>query len=174
MKDKVLTGFKNIPEVQKIGVYAIHNKANNKYYIGSSCNIYSRMKYHNINGTNRQIIIDRCKYKPDKWELLVLKTFEDGTIKADDLIKAENYYIDKYDSINKGYNVQRAFNTSKNKDALLYCRREKVAEKTEKACLLFPKGTKERIKAAGFSSVNGYINELIKKDLEEREKAEKY
>ena len=32
-----------IPEVRKVGVYAIHNKENNKYYVGSSTNIYNRI-----------------------------------------------------------------------------------------------------------------------------------
>ena len=32
MRDRLLYSFFNVPEVQKIGVYAIHNKTNNKYY----------------------------------------------------------------------------------------------------------------------------------------------
>lgn len=51
---------------------------------------------------------------------------------------------------------------------------EYIKNSFDRVSVTLPKGTKERIKAAGFSSVNGYINELIKKDLEEREKAEKY
>ena len=38
--------FFDIPQVQKIGIYAIRNKSNNKYYIGSSVNVYNRMLTH--------------------------------------------------------------------------------------------------------------------------------
>lgn len=38
--------FFDIPKVQKIGIYAIRNKSNNKYYIGSSVNVYNRMLTH--------------------------------------------------------------------------------------------------------------------------------
>ena len=39
----------------------------------------------------------------------------------------------------------------------------------DRVALVLPKGTKERIKAAGIESVNGYIKELILEDLENRE-----
>lgn len=46
---------------------------------------------------------------------------------------------------------------------------EWTANHYERQTVTLPLGTKERIKKAGFGSVNGYINELIKADLEERE-----
>lgn len=39
----------DVPDVPKIGVYAIRNKKNNKYYVGSSSNIKARMKTHRSN-----------------------------------------------------------------------------------------------------------------------------
>ena len=46
---------------------------------------------------------------------------------------------------------------------------EWIAENRERQTVTLPKGTKERIKKAGFSSVNGYINQLIADDLQRRE-----
>lgn len=39
----------------------------------------------------------------------------------------------------------------------------------DRVSVTLPKGTKEKITAAGYT-VNGYINELVKKDLASREK----
>lgn len=172
MIDKDFAKFCNIPEVQKVGIYAIHNKRNGKYYIGSSTNVYKRLKKHNLNGTNKQLIIDRYKYPSKAWECIILKTFPDGTITEKELIEKENDYIKKYDSINKGYNRMEAYCHGREM-GFLVCKIENIPQQKEAVSVTLPKGTKERIKAAGFSSVNGYINDLIKKDLEEREKAEK-
>lgn len=98
-----------IPEVRKVGVYAIHNKENDKYYVGSSTNIYNRMKTHRKNiedmiGSNLKIRED-LKSKEDikKFEFIVLETFEDFQITDIDLRHKESEYIKKYDAYN-GYN----------------------------------------------------------------------
>ena len=98
-----------IPEVRKVGVYAIHNKENNKYYVGSSTNIYNRMKTHRKNiedmiGSNLKIRED-LKSKEDikNFEFIVLETFEDFQITDIDLRHKESEYIKKYDAYN-GYN----------------------------------------------------------------------
>lgn len=44
-------------------------------------------------------------------------------------------------------------------------------EKKDIAKVLFPKGTKDRIKAAGYS-INGFVNEAVKRMLDELEAAE--
>ena len=44
-------------------------------------------------------------------------------------------------------------------------------EKKDVAKVLFPKGTKDRIKAAGYS-INGFVNEAVKRMLDELEAVE--
>lgn len=44
-------------------------------------------------------------------------------------------------------------------------------EKKDIAKILFPKGTKDRIKAAGYS-INGFVNEAVKRMLDELEVTE--
>ena len=43
-----------------------------------------------------------------------------------------------------------------------------TAQNYERQSITLPIGTKERIKAAGENSMNGYINRLILEDLEKR------
>ena len=43
-----------------------------------------------------------------------------------------------------------------------------TAQNYERQSITLPIGTKERIKAAGENSMNGYINRLILEDLERR------
>ena len=45
---------------------------------------------------------------------------------------------------------------------------EWTAANYERQTVTLPKGTKERIKATGAASVNGYINNLIIEDLKKR------
>ena len=76
----------SVPNVEKVGVYAVHNKKTNKYYVGSSVNIKSRMKSHRSNieklkGSNLRMDED-LKTVEDiaNFEFLVLETFEDYKI----------------------------------------------------------------------------------------------
>lgn len=98
-----------IPEVRKVGVYAIHNKENNKYYVGSSTNIYNRMKTHrknieNMIGSNLKMREDLKSEEDIKnFEFIVLETFEDFQITDIELRKKEEEYIKKYNAYD-GYN----------------------------------------------------------------------
>lgn len=38
-----------VPDIKKVGVYAIHNKTTGKYYVGSSSNVNARLKTHSSN-----------------------------------------------------------------------------------------------------------------------------
>lgn len=51
----------DVPDVPKIGVYAIRNKKNNKYYVGSSSNIKARMKTHRSNHDTR-LLYNNIRY----------------------------------------------------------------------------------------------------------------
>ena len=66
-----------VPDVEAVGVYAIHNRKNDKYYVGSSVNIKTRLKTHQRNmeklqGSNLKIDEDLKNF-----EFIVLKTFPD-------------------------------------------------------------------------------------------------
>lgn len=87
------------------GVYRIRNKRNGKSYIGVSLNVEQRFKKHlrtaeaNTHGVfyiHKAII----KYGESNFEFSVLEECE-----ADELFERERYYIKKYDSFNKGYNL---------------------------------------------------------------------
>ena len=50
-----------------------------------------------------------------------------------------------------------------------YKRQNAYIENTfDRVSVTLPKGTKDRIKAAGVGSVNGYINKLVADDLKKR------
>ena len=101
-----------VPDVSAVGIYAIHNKENGKYYIGSSVNIKERMKTHRRNmeklkGSNLKIesdikTIDDLK----KFEFLVVETFPDYTITDGELRRKEQEYITKYKAFSDGYNSE--------------------------------------------------------------------
>lgn len=98
-----------VPNVQKVGIYAIRNKVNNKYYIGSSVNVNARMKSHRsniekLNGSNLEFDKDLQSEDDIKnFEFIVLETFEDYQITDLELRKKEAEYIEKYNAY-KGYN----------------------------------------------------------------------
>lgn len=99
-----------VPDVKKVGVYAIHNKSNDKYYIGSSVNINSRMKSHRsniekLNGSNLKMDEDlKSENDIKNFEFIVLETFDDFEVTDLELRNREAFYINKYDAYN-GYNV---------------------------------------------------------------------
>ena len=101
----------SVPNVKKIGVYAIHNISNDKYYVGSSVNINARMKTHRsniekLNGSNLKFDEDLKSEEDIKnFEFIVIETFEDYQITECELRKKEEEYIKKYDAYN-GYNVE--------------------------------------------------------------------
>ena len=98
-----------VPDVEKIGVYAIFNSKTNKYYVGSSVNIKRRMKEHrkkieSLDGSNIKIGEDLKTAEDIKnFSFIVLETFEDYTITEKVLRDKEEFYIKKYNAYN-GYN----------------------------------------------------------------------
>ena len=96
-----------VPDVKKVGVYAIHNKITGKYYVGSSSNVNSRLKTHRSNieklyGSNMKMDED-LKTEDDikNFEFLILETFNDYEITETKLRERESFYIRNYN----GYNV---------------------------------------------------------------------
>ena len=98
-----------VPDVEKIGVYAIFNRKTNKYYVGSSVNIKRRMKEHrakieSLDGSNIKIGEDLKTAEDIKnFSFIVLETFEDYSITEKDLREKELFYIKKYNAY-YGYN----------------------------------------------------------------------
>lgn len=89
----------------KPGIYRIYNILNNKSYIGSSNSLYKRINGH-INS-----LIKNChhsaklqnsfnKYGIDNFKTEVLLVCE-----IQELLIQEKHYIDKYDSVNNGFNI---------------------------------------------------------------------
>ena len=90
-----------VPEVKKVGVYAIRNKRTNKYYIGSSTNIEARMKSHRSNlerkrGLNKKMLSDLESGNILDFEFVVLETFKDFEI-TDNFLFAENELLKRLD-----------------------------------------------------------------------------
>ena len=185
----------SIPQVQKVGIYAIHNKKSGKYYIGSSVNIYSRMLAHarailHHGGINIAMVEELHKEMRrknyDSIEFLVLKTFEDGTITDEELRLKEWKTILKYKSHICGYNVAGTHgNGIFANEQLLYCPVVRINNKKDKP----KKITKENKKAVdnyrnkfdfvqirlpkgmkeelkSKGSINDYILNLIKADID--------
>lgn len=188
----------SIPQVQKVGIYAIHNKKSGKYYIGSSVNIYSRMLTHarailHHGGINIAMVEELHKEMRRKnygcVEFLVLKTFEDGTITDEELRLKEWKTILKYKSHICGYNVAGTHgNGIFAKEQLLYCPVVRINNKKDKP----KKITKENKKAVdnyrskfdfvqirlpkgmkeelkSKGSINDYILNLIKADIDKKD-----
>lgn len=180
MKSKTKKYFE-VPEVQKIGIYAIRNKTNDKYYVGSSVNIYLRMLTHarniiRFNGINAKMAED-IKTKRDfkNFEFIVLEIFENNEITDIELRNKEEKYIQKYNSRKSGYNSQSTYTNGKfGKNQKLCCKiveipkEEQTKKLYDRISVTLPKGTKERIQATG-ESVNGYITRLVLEDLERQE-----
>lgn len=89
------------------GVYYIKNTKLNKYYIGSSSNVNTRLKTHK---QHLEKGCHNCRILQKDYDIYGLKSFEFKVIEyiedQDMLTAYEKYYIYKYDAIvmYKGYN----------------------------------------------------------------------
>ena len=89
-----------------IGVYKIENTKNHKVYIGSSKDIYNRWKQHikmleagKHHSYKLQRVYDRLKDKSILNFSIIENVSDESKLKT-----REQYYIDKYDAFNTGYN----------------------------------------------------------------------
>ncbi|EHI96776.1 Excinuclease ABC C subunit domain protein [Clostridium sp. DL-VIII] len=98
-----------------IGIYAIKNTLNNKYYIGESINIEERWENHKLqmgknHHRNKKLKKDLLKYGINSFEFIIirdldyLKTIQSSEVIENILLIIESLYMNKYDSINNGYN----------------------------------------------------------------------
>lgn len=84
-----------------IGIYKITNKHNGKSYIGQSIDIKERWENHRCLNGNHDYPLYRAfrKYGIDSFEFEVLEECNAG-----ELAERELYYIQKYDTVDNGYN----------------------------------------------------------------------
>ena len=103
-----------------IGIYAIRNKINNKYYIGESLDIdtrWSRHKSHMKKGyhRNKKLKNDLLEYGYSIFEFIIIKDLDYlNKIGSKDIIEnilliIESLYMEKYDSLKNGYNKSDSF-----------------------------------------------------------------
>ena len=105
---KMLVGLK----LKKImGCYIIHNRENNKYYVGQSKDVYKRLNQH-FRGTEPQNHIFAQDYYCSSWknksDLFEVKVIPCST--RDELDVTEKCLIEEYDAWAHGYNGTRGNN----------------------------------------------------------------
>ena len=99
-------------------------------------------------------------------EFLVLKTYDDGTITADELTAVETEYIERFNAVNEGYNTYTMISNCLGiikSNKLIYARK-----RYDTFVVHLPKGTENKYKAVAEAkgmSLNGYITKLIEEDI---------
>jgi len=101
------------------GIYAIENITNHKKYIGRSRDVMNRWKQHIKNAFNRKI-------KHKLYDAIINEGIENFRFYileiTDNLEEREKYFINKYNTINNGYNTLPGGNDFEN----LYVFRSKL------------------------------------------------
>lgn len=101
------------------GIYKITNLINNKVYIGESHDIYLRWEEHKKDLNNKEHHSYKLqtawnKYGEENFEFEILEEVFDPEksyyILSMERIYLEGYYINKFDSINSGYNIEHTYN----------------------------------------------------------------
>ena len=110
MKNNFIT---NVPKYDGIGVYALINNQTEKMYIGSSQNIHQRIIQHK---SSPPAAVKEDIQQGNTFRVKILETLPYGCNQFE-LFNRESYYIQKYDTLNKGYN--RAKTTCSTKEELL-------------------------------------------------------
>lgn len=91
----------------KIGIYKITNLVNNKCYIGSTSDLNRRSIHHRSylkKGINHSVKLQNAfnKYGEENFKIEVVKLIDDISL----VREFEEFYINFFDSINNGYNIQ--------------------------------------------------------------------
>lgn len=89
--------------MKQVGIYKITNLINGKVYIGQSLDIHTRWNTHknkNTWGKNQAIYKAFKKYGIENFEFSIIELCDEK-----ELNEKEIFYIELYDSFNKGYNM---------------------------------------------------------------------
>lgn len=107
-----------------IGIYKIVNKINNKVYIGESLDIERRWDEHKEDLNNNKHHSKKLqsawnKYGEESFEFLIEKdltndTYINNFLLELVLLKYEDIYINKYNSVDEGYNCEYTYQKVKN------------------------------------------------------------
>lgn len=93
-------------------VYCISCLDNNKKYIGSSSNFDKRIYHHfyqpYYEEGNTPLKKDIIKYKPERFVYGIIEE-----VREEERFEKEKYYIEKYNTIEEGYNIMKPSNTKK-------------------------------------------------------------
>lgn len=95
---EVISMFPKIP-----CVYMLTNPANGKFYVGSTHNLYSRMKYYKYcskNNPNKQLGSDIQKYGFDSFKVSILEECDPCILR-----QRERFYIESLHAVENGYNL---------------------------------------------------------------------
>lgn len=111
------------------GIYIIKNLVNNKIYIGSSKNINKRLTVHKSRlfgntHINKHLQNAYNKYGINNFEFKYLKEIPESLLR-----RAEQFYINKYKSLDPKYGYNKAMVVSNMHDNLSYKSNEKVIKK---------------------------------------------
>ena len=90
----------------KSGVYQIRNLINNKVYVGSAVDINRRKREHYTQLSkgkhcNQKLQNAYNQYGVENFSFEIVESVED----PQQLISREQYYIDKFNAVNEGYNI---------------------------------------------------------------------
>ena len=101
-EERIIT---SIPEYKGSGIYIIRNIVNGKVYIGSAKHINKRIKEHD-QYMRRGWCNNKIQEDIDKGHTFTCEILE----KCDNMMfvelrNREKYYVEKYDSLNSGYNT---------------------------------------------------------------------
>lgn len=165
----------DLPEIQRVGVYAIHNKKTNRYYIGSTKNIYHRFMLHmralrHLTGINRKM--DEDFKEPENFEdfeWIIIELFDDYTITNHDLRWREMYYIKKFNAIENGYNTGNPNPGNILEDELLAPHDYMTERQKQSFTIYVPHYLKEFAKKSAkkqHKSLGRYILDLLDKEIE--------
>ena len=91
-------------------VYMITNTVTGKFYIGSTVNLYARLKYHRYSAnrnSNKELGGDILKYGFDAFNVTILETPS-----LDQLREREKFYIESLNAVENGYNITKATTNS--------------------------------------------------------------
>lgn len=82
--------YRHISQLQRSGIYYIYNNKNNKYYVGSSCNIFKRLRSHinSLDGNKHHNANLQKDWKDGDWSYALLCICE-----IKDLLKYESLIL---------------------------------------------------------------------------------